>query len=776
MPLSSSRSRPLNHVIDKTRQLFVEIPPSPLHSSRISGTSTPSSLKENMPLQHSRTESSSGAAAAKSLSSHTRKRKLSDASRKMSGREELTMPQSKKAKLDASARGNTSKPKDTKFPNGFFHCHQCNKKRDPSDGVQCTFLTSARSAGRCKAKYCRACLKNRYAQVLEDIKKEDASNVSKKDKGKHVANVGYHYKCPKCRDECNCRVCRKAKGLEPTGNLTLLARRTGKESASAFLSEDPNAIGIMPGRGHQVSPKEKSKKIKSQARVDSASSTKLKVTGATKSSQKLGDKAISGRPAARLRKLPSPKPVWRRVPVLLNQDTAEARIHIREFCLRFSVVLNIGKSYLDELEVLAGVNGTPEDDEELSGWVSEACAKAIILGLLSVIAESSESQPVSKIIKDAIKGIKASGANLNRVWASLATLRDGLRSVSSNLVRFDDPLPPPASATYRTTRSGLQGGATDTGVFVATAAQLIPVIARLIEFTLTTQPIRDDLDRGATLEKDLVKDVREAIVNENTRWKDFKANGNLTKAMMKLERMKHKQTLEDLEYAHRVALASCSLRYCPLGRDHEGRMYYALSPGEAEREAAMQLIAGKDRKVKIGRRRGGFTEDERRDLHRWSWFIAVWGKLPSGAAKAKNPDDETEDDDDDDDELETWWAFWQPEEIKKIADWITHQGELIQPGSFDDIEKIRLDDEQASITDSSTIASSLVGSREPSPLSDLSDDDDNEVDSAGLHDGGHRLGPSKLELQALVKSLKGYAELLQWRVRRVEADVVVETK
>lgn len=100
----------------------------------------------------------------------------------------------------------------------------------------CTFKNpKAKVAGeRCRMRYCKACLKNRYEEDMDAIKSRDVAELSKKQKEKHVLTDGYYFqyvhrlaccgrhslyrfRCPKCRDDCNCRFCRKAKGLEPTG-------------------------------------------------------------------------------------------------------------------------------------------------------------------------------------------------------------------------------------------------------------------------------------------------------------------------------------------------------------------------------------------------------------------------------------------------------------------------------------------------------------------------------------------------------------------------------
>lgn len=150
----SSKSRPAA-AIERRQQLYVDIPPSPLHSSRADltgGSSAGSSLKENTPLLVSRTNSDSSITSLSSGPSRSSKRRLSDASQTMLGRDGHT--DSKKPKLTAAGSNMTKKressqerkrkenktiqaakkPLDSssEFPNGAFYCHQCNKKRDMS--------------------------------------------------------------------------------------------------------------------------------------------------------------------------------------------------------------------------------------------------------------------------------------------------------------------------------------------------------------------------------------------------------------------------------------------------------------------------------------------------------------------------------------------------------------------------------------------------------------------------------------------------------------------
>jgi hypothetical protein len=99
------------------------------------------------------------------------------------------------------------------FPNGFFYCHQCNKKRDSSGeprlvlinarsliqnpsvvGLYCTYKTkTSHTLARCKAKYCRPCLKNRYGQDLDEIK-DRGINILSQESASHDKEQGYIFK------------------------------------------------------------------------------------------------------------------------------------------------------------------------------------------------------------------------------------------------------------------------------------------------------------------------------------------------------------------------------------------------------------------------------------------------------------------------------------------------------------------------------------------------------------------------------------------------------
>jgi hypothetical protein len=167
-------------------------------------------------------------------------------------------------------------------------------------------------------------------------------------------------------------------------------------------------------------------------------------------------------------------------------------------------------------------------------------------------------------------------------------------------------------------------------------------------------------------------------------------------------------------------------RFSILGMDNEGRTYYALSPGVQEREVAFEYLevvsADKPRKLKKGRT---LTAEDRSGMKEWSWFVSVWGKKPLSEGRSKNPQpakNDTNNSDEEEDEAEKWWGFWEPEEIIKVADWISIKSKL----------------------------------------------EDKEIQAGEPEDGifsQTKKDPAKVQLKHLVTQLKDYAALLEWRAR-----------
>jgi hypothetical protein len=101
----------------------------------------------------------------------------------------------------------TGKPSNAseEFPNGHLYCHQCNKKRDATreshlppiyldpDGLlayhDSSEVISCTEVGKkCKTKYCKPCLGNRYGEDIDEIKKTPPS-------GRGKTKMPYTFKC-----------------------------------------------------------------------------------------------------------------------------------------------------------------------------------------------------------------------------------------------------------------------------------------------------------------------------------------------------------------------------------------------------------------------------------------------------------------------------------------------------------------------------------------------------------------------------------------------------
>ncbi|XP_018571271.1 uncharacterized protein LOC108910967 isoform X2 [Anoplophora glabripennis] len=91
-------------------------------------------------------------------------------------------------------------------------CHQCRQKTKD----QKTFCRSLSCVG-VRGQFCGVCLENRYGEDVAVVLKDPM------------------WKCPVCRDICNCSFCRHKAGKRPTGILAPLAQQSGHKSVKDFL-------------------------------------------------------------------------------------------------------------------------------------------------------------------------------------------------------------------------------------------------------------------------------------------------------------------------------------------------------------------------------------------------------------------------------------------------------------------------------------------------------------------------------------------------------------
>ncbi|CAJ2662077.1 unnamed protein product [Trifolium pratense] len=94
-------------------------------------------------------------------------------------------------------------------------CHQCRQKtRDFSAGCK-----NPKNGKPCLIRFCHKCLLNRYGEKAEEV---DLLN---------------DWNCPKCKGICNCSLCMKKRGQQPTGILVHTAKASGFNSVSEMLSK-----------------------------------------------------------------------------------------------------------------------------------------------------------------------------------------------------------------------------------------------------------------------------------------------------------------------------------------------------------------------------------------------------------------------------------------------------------------------------------------------------------------------------------------------------------
>ncbi|KAM0062928.1 putative transcription factor C2H2 family [Helianthus debilis subsp. tardiflorus] len=92
-------------------------------------------------------------------------------------------------------------------------CHQCRHKTYAAY-VSCKNQAKTKP---CLIKYCCTCLLNRYGEKVEDVSLLDK------------------WDCPKCKGVCNCSICMKKRGQQPTGIATRMAKASGFSSVSDLI-------------------------------------------------------------------------------------------------------------------------------------------------------------------------------------------------------------------------------------------------------------------------------------------------------------------------------------------------------------------------------------------------------------------------------------------------------------------------------------------------------------------------------------------------------------
>ncbi|CAJ2662076.1 unnamed protein product [Trifolium pratense] len=101
-------------------------------------------------------------------------------------------------------------------PENGTSCHQCRQKRN----VFCAACKNPVAGKPCLLKFCHSCLKNRYGEIAQEV------------------DLLSDWMCPKCRGICNCSICMKQRGQQPTGRLARKSKARGFTSVSEMLCKE----------------------------------------------------------------------------------------------------------------------------------------------------------------------------------------------------------------------------------------------------------------------------------------------------------------------------------------------------------------------------------------------------------------------------------------------------------------------------------------------------------------------------------------------------------
>jgi hypothetical protein len=388
---------------------------------------------------------------------------------------------------------------------------------------------------------------------------------------------------------------------------------------------------------------------------------------------------------------------------------------------------------------------------------------------------------------------------------------------------------------------------------VVRTSQLIPVVSVLVDHAAQGKAVRDALEEGAKDAKELTRESLEMKKTfdrfEKERKEKEKAEKEQKAKDMKMQTKNKKgkgkggtnvqekeEDAKDLkdtpthtltpQTALTLALSSCAQRIMPLGRDSEGRIHWALTPGRGERDTSREYLTSN---IEVGERddsaktksnkaksRSPWTPpslSERASHRRWSWFIAVWGVRPALEERTDPPKDEdcsednsevesdldSESDEDEDKSKKTeterprWYAFSDPVEIFKLAEWVERKAGLDSRSSPSGKSKLRpvsaLSSRSAStsaaglsfdsssnklrkasksatsfLADEEIVSSSEADESESSNEDQSEDDGDKRDDHMGVDSPIDFYDtPRTPQLQSLVRELRAYAVLLKKR-------------
>ncbi|TFK68703.1 hypothetical protein BDN72DRAFT_878887 [Pluteus cervinus] len=352
---------------------------------------------------------------------------------------------------------------------------------------------------------------------------------------------------------------------------------------------------------------------------------------------------------------------WSNLSGSLSRHTVEDRIHIREFVVRFRILMSKGlsNSQVREFEKIADYS-TNHADDDIPRWVSEGCVKSLVVCLLDLISTDDVHCSCGKMIESTLEEVQIPSTSMTTMWLALTELQRNLIEFDgvchSILCSLPDPLPPPAAMLNLTRQTRRTQRASLNSVLILHPGQMIPVILALMDRALQTSRLRQELEEGIHRGKESSRLVRELGKEEVTRWNLERQAMGEKHSELKSRRLSHKMCLKDLDAVTKINSLGVSSRCGPLGADEDGHVFWALSPPACERTDADNFVV----QFKPSASKNNATQTGPSDIPKWTTFVLVWGK-PFGT-DSMGPESDT---------AEAWWVFEDPTEIRRVAEWYT---------------------------------------------------------------------------------------------------------
>ncbi|KAG8797967.1 hypothetical protein FRC16_008273 [Serendipita sp. 398] len=214
------------------------------------------------------------------------------------------------------------------------------------------------------------------------------------------------------------------------------------------------------------------------------------------------------------------------------------------------------------------------------------------------------------------------------------------------------------------------------------ADALIPVMLGLIDDLLQTRAVRSELDKFKTEMADVRKGYYAAVKEEKERWAGIRVpmmeekkkggpsyDAEKWKKKFEAAKAKHDANEHAIKFDYVKNQAAIAPRYTPLV-DKEGRTYYIHTPSTRKPPA----------------------KSSRDEFMKWTWFVAVWGKLPEDAKRIDIPSDVKK-------EEEGWWGFGEAAECELLAKWIQFKAEEAEETERAASSKNSSDDDSSELTE-----------------------------------------------------------------------------